>query len=178
MTGRFAMVVEDMFHITGRGTVFTGVVRSGRVRVGDRVAIRSPTAQLVDRVAGVERDRELLDEASPGEAVGLLFLNFAPHRLADGLERTEVGDLDGPEPSHRVRPPVASVAGEVAMEDPRALQGEPGHVGAACRLSDESLLLDLPAGVRVSWAPTPMRVGTPRSHSCRGGPSDPASGSP
>jgi translation elongation factor EF-Tu-like GTPase len=88
---RFEMVVEDMFHITGRGTVFTGVVRGGPVRVGDRVVIRSPAAQVFDRVRGVERERQILSEASPGEAVALLFTGFDPHRVADGLDRTPEG---------------------------------------------------------------------------------------
>jgi GTPase len=91
MAGRFEMVVEDMFHITGRGTVFTGVVRGGRVRVLDRVVIRSPAASIDGRVGGIERERELLGEAGPGEAVALLFLEFDPHRVADGLDRTPEG---------------------------------------------------------------------------------------
>jgi translation elongation factor EF-Tu-like GTPase len=91
MAGRFAMVVEDMFHITGRGTVFTGVVRAGPVGVGDRVVIRSPAAQLIARVAGIERNRELRDQAGPGESVALFFREFDPHRVADGLDRTERG---------------------------------------------------------------------------------------
>jgi translation elongation factor EF-Tu-like GTPase len=91
MAGGFEMAVEDMFHITGRGTVLTGVVHGARVRVGDRVVIRSPAAQVDGRVGGVERERQLLDEAGPGEAVALLFTGFDPHQVADGLDRTPEG---------------------------------------------------------------------------------------
>ncbi len=68
----FLMAVEDVFLITGRGTVATGRVERGRVRVGDTVEIVGikPTRETV--VTGVEMFRKLLDEAQAGDNIGTL----------------------------------------------------------------------------------------------------------
>jgi elongation factor Tu len=68
----FLMAVEDVFLITGRGTVATGRVERGRVKVGDTVEIVGikPTRETV--VTGVEMFRKLLDEAQAGDNVGAL----------------------------------------------------------------------------------------------------------
>jgi elongation factor Tu len=68
----FLMPVEDIFTISGRGTVATGRVERGKIRVGDEteiVGIR-PTVKRV--VTGVEMFRKLLDEGMAGDNVGLL----------------------------------------------------------------------------------------------------------
>ncbi len=77
----FLMPVEDVFSITGRGTVATGRVERGTVKVGDTaelVGIRE-TRQAV--ITGVEMFRKLLDQAEAGDNVGLLLR---------GLNRTDV----------------------------------------------------------------------------------------
>jgi elongation factor Tu len=77
----FLMPVEDVFSITGRGTVATGRIERGVVKVGDkveRVGIKD-TAETV--VTGVEMFRKLLDVAEAGDNVGLLLR---------GLEKTDV----------------------------------------------------------------------------------------
>jgi elongation factor Tu len=77
----FLMPVEDVFSITGRGTVATGRIERGVVKVGDkveRVGIRE-TADTV--VTGVEMFRKLLDVAEAGDNVGLLLR---------GLEKTDI----------------------------------------------------------------------------------------
>jgi elongation factor Tu len=68
----FLMAVEDVFLITGRGTVATGRVERGRVKVGDNVEIVGikPTKDTV--VTGVEMFRKLLDEAQAGDNIGVL----------------------------------------------------------------------------------------------------------
>ncbi len=68
----FLMAVEDVFSITGRGTVATGRVERGRVKVGDAVEIVGikPTRDTV--VTGVEMFRKLLDEAQAGDNIGVL----------------------------------------------------------------------------------------------------------
>ncbi len=68
----FLMAVEDIFLITGRGTVATGRVERGRVKVGDTVEIVGikPTRETV--VTGVEMFRKLLDEAQAGDNIGTL----------------------------------------------------------------------------------------------------------
>jgi elongation factor Tu len=68
----FLMAVEDVFLITGRGTVATGRVERGKVKVGDTVELVGikPTRETV--VTGVEMFRKLLDDAQAGDNIGAL----------------------------------------------------------------------------------------------------------
>src|SRR5689334_11040841 len=68
----FLMPVEDVFSISGRGTVATGRIERGQVKVGEEVEIVGirPTAKTV--ITGVEMFRKLLDEGRAGDNVGLL----------------------------------------------------------------------------------------------------------
>src|ERR1700723_139397 len=68
----FAMPIEDIFSISGRGTVVTGRVERGKVKVGEEIEIVGfrPTQKKV--VTGVEMFRKLLDEGLAGDNVGLL----------------------------------------------------------------------------------------------------------
>nr|BAL53598.1 elongation factor EF-Tu [uncultured Acidobacteriota bacterium] len=77
----FLMPIEDVFSISGRGTVVTGRIERGRVKVGDEVEVVGirPTFRTV--VTGVEMFRKVLDEGIAGDNVGLLLR---------GVERREV----------------------------------------------------------------------------------------
>jgi elongation factor Tu len=77
----FLMPVEDVFSIKGRGTVVTGRVEKGQIKVGDDVEVVGikPTAKTV--ITGVEMFRKQLNEGQAGDNVGL---------LVRGLERTDV----------------------------------------------------------------------------------------
>ena len=68
----FAMPIEDIFSISGRGTVVTGRIERGKVKVGEEIEIVGfrPTQKKV--VTGVEMFRKLLDEGIAGDNVGLL----------------------------------------------------------------------------------------------------------
>jgi elongation factor Tu len=68
----FLMAVEDVFTITGRGTVATGRVERGKVKVGDAVEVVGikPTRDTV--VTGVEMFRKMMDEAQAGDNIGVL----------------------------------------------------------------------------------------------------------
>ena len=68
----FQMPVEDVFTITGRGTVATGRVEQGRIKVGDEIELVGFGANKKTVVTGVEMFRKLLDEAQAGDNVGLL----------------------------------------------------------------------------------------------------------
>jgi elongation factor Tu len=68
----FLMPVEDVFSITGRGTVATGRIEAGRVKVGDEVQILGLGADKKSVVTGVEMFRKILDEGEAGDNVGLL----------------------------------------------------------------------------------------------------------
>ena len=71
---QFHMVVEDVFTITGRGTVVTGRVDSGEIHVGDYVNING-SRQV--QVAGVEMFRKTLDYAKAGDNCGLLLKDIS-----------------------------------------------------------------------------------------------------
>ena len=77
----FLMPVEDVFSITGRGTVATGRVERGTVKVGDSVELVGIRETRTCVVTGVEMFRKLLDQAEAGDNVGLLLR---------GLNRTDV----------------------------------------------------------------------------------------
>ena len=81
----FLMPVEDVFSITGRGTVGTGRMERGKVKVGDKVEIVGikDTAETV--VTGVEMFRKLLDEAKAGDNVGLLLRGMEKEDLERGM---------------------------------------------------------------------------------------------
>ncbi|MGX7328797.1 elongation factor Tu [Enterococcus bulliens] len=81
----FMMPVEDVFSITGRGTVATGRVERGQVRVGDVVdivGIADETAQTT--VTGVEMFRKLLDYAEAGDNIGALLRGVAREDIQRG----------------------------------------------------------------------------------------------
>ena len=68
----FLMPVEDVFSITGRGTVATGRIETGIVKVGDEVQIMGLGADMKSVVTGVEMFRKILDEGEAGDNVGIL----------------------------------------------------------------------------------------------------------
>jgi elongation factor Tu len=68
----FLMPVEDIFTISGRGTVATGKVERGRVKVGEEIEIVGMRPTMKRVVTGVEMFRKLLDEGQAGDNVGLL----------------------------------------------------------------------------------------------------------
>jgi elongation factor Tu len=77
----FLMPVEDVFTITGRGTVATGRVERGQVKVGENVEIVGIRETRKTVVTGVEMFRKILDEGRAGDNVGLLLR---------GVDRKEV----------------------------------------------------------------------------------------
>ena len=80
----FLMPVEDIFTISGRGTVATGRIERGKIRVGDEVEIVGlrPTVKRV--VTGVEMFKKILDEGIAGDNVGLLLRGTEKHEVERG----------------------------------------------------------------------------------------------
>ena len=70
--GAFLMPIEDVFSISGRGTVVTGRIERGRVKVGEEVEIVGIKATTKTTCTGVEMFRKLLDEGQAGDNVGVL----------------------------------------------------------------------------------------------------------
>ncbi len=90
----FMMPVEDVFSITGRGTVATGRVERGQVRVGDVVevvGIEEETAQTT--VTGVEMFRKLLDYAEAGDNIGALLRGVARDDIQRGQVLAKPGSI-------------------------------------------------------------------------------------
>ena len=85
-TGTFAMTVEDVFSITGRGTVVTGRVTSGVVRVGMTVHVAHEPEPVSTEVTAIEMFRKKTDVARAGDNVGLLLDGVAKDDVAPGDE--------------------------------------------------------------------------------------------
>jgi elongation factor Tu len=80
----FLMAVEDVFTITGRGTVATGRVERGKVKVGDSVEIVGIQETRTSVATGVEMFRKLLDEAIAGDNIGLLLRGIDREQVERG----------------------------------------------------------------------------------------------
>jgi len=89
----FLMPIEDVFSISGRGTVVTGRVERGKVRVGDEVEIVGirPTEKTV--VTGVEMFRKLLDEGVAGDNIGVLLRGIKRDEVERGQVLAEPGSI-------------------------------------------------------------------------------------
>ncbi len=82
----FHMVVEDVFSIRGRGTVVTGKVEAGSLKVGDEIVIRGRGADKTAVVTGIEMFRKVRDQASAGDMVGVLLKDVAREDVQRGDE--------------------------------------------------------------------------------------------
>jgi len=80
----FLMSVEDVFSITGRGTVATGRVERGKVKVGDAVEIVGLKDTIKSVATGLEMFRKLLDDAQAGDNVGMLLRGIEKNQVERG----------------------------------------------------------------------------------------------
>jgi elongation factor Tu len=87
----FLMPVEDVFSITGRGTVATGRIETGVVKVGDEVQILGLGEDKKSVVTGVEMFRKILDECEAGDNVGLLLRGIDKKEIRRGMVITHPG---------------------------------------------------------------------------------------
>ncbi len=89
----FLMSVEDVFTISGRGTVATGRVERGRVKVGEEVEIVGIRATQKTTVTGVEMFRKLLDEGVAGDNVGCLLRGIKREEIERGQVLAKPGSI-------------------------------------------------------------------------------------
>lgn len=89
----FLMPVEDVFSITGRGTVATGRIEAGVVKVGDEVEILGLGEDKKSVVTGVEMFRKLLDEGEAGDNVGLLLRGIDKNEIKRGMVLCKPGQI-------------------------------------------------------------------------------------
>jgi elongation factor Tu len=89
----FLMAVEDVFSITGRGTVATGRIERGKVKVGEEVEIVGIKDTRKCTVTGVEMFRKLLDEGMAGDNVGLLLRGIQKEDIERGMVLVKPGSI-------------------------------------------------------------------------------------
>ncbi|HVM44066.1 MAG TPA: elongation factor Tu [Gemmatimonadales bacterium] len=89
----FLMPVEDVFSITGRGTVATGRVDRGKVKVGEELEMVGLGAAKKTVVTGVEMFRKLLDEGQAGDNIGLLLRGVEKNEIERGMVLAKPGSI-------------------------------------------------------------------------------------
>jgi len=91
--GAFLMPVEDVFSISGRGTVVTGRIERGIVKVGDEIEIVGLKPTLKTTVTGVEMFRKLLDQGQAGDNVGVLLRGTKREEVERGQVLAKPGSI-------------------------------------------------------------------------------------
>jgi elongation factor Tu len=89
----FLMPIEDIFSISGRGTVVTGRVERGIVKVGDEVEIIGIRATTKTIVTGVEMFKKLLDQGQAGDNIGVLLRGTKHHEVERGQVLAKPGSI-------------------------------------------------------------------------------------
>jgi len=141
----FLMPIEDVFTITGRGTVVTGRIEQGTIHVGDKVelvGIKPETKSTV--VTGVEMFRKLMDEGQAGDNVGLLLRGIDRNEVERGMVVSTPGSIT----------PHTKFNGEVyVLTKEEGGRHTPFFTGYRpqfyFRTTDVTGALDLPAGVEM-----------------------------
>ncbi|MCM2317409.1 MAG: elongation factor Tu [Thermoanaerobaculia bacterium] len=89
----FLMPVEDVFSITGRGTVATGRIERGKIKTGEEIAIVGFGSDKKSVVTGVEMFRKLLDDGQAGDNVGLLLRGVDKKEIERGMVLAKPGSI-------------------------------------------------------------------------------------
>lgn len=89
----FLMPIEDVFSITGRGTVGTGRIERGACKVGDEVEVVGIHATKKTVITGIEMFRKLLDDGQAGDNVGLLLRGIEKNQLERGQVLAKPGSI-------------------------------------------------------------------------------------
>jgi len=89
----FLMPVEDVFSITGRGTVATGRIESGMVKVGEELSIVGMGSEAKTVCTGVEMFRKILDEGQAGDNAGLLLRGVDKEDISRGMVLAKPGTI-------------------------------------------------------------------------------------
>ena len=89
----FLMPVEDVFSITGRGTVATGRIETGRCKVGDEVQLLGLGEDKKSTITGVEMFRKILEEGEAGDNVGLLLRGVDKNEIKRGMVLCKPGQI-------------------------------------------------------------------------------------
>ena len=87
------MPVEDVFSITGRGTVGTGRIESGKIKVGDEVELIGMGSDMTTTITGVEMFQKTLNEGEAGDNAGLLMRGIEKDDLERGMVAAAKGSI-------------------------------------------------------------------------------------
>jgi elongation factor Tu len=140
----FLMPVEDVFSITGRGTVGTGRIERGIVKVNEEVEIVGFGLQKKTIVTGIEMFRKLLDEGQAGDNVGLLLRGVDKEELERGMVLAKPGSIT---PHHKFK------AQAYVLTKDEGGRHTPFFTGYRpqfyFRTTDVTGVLNLPAGVEM-----------------------------
>lgn len=83
-SGSSQLIINDIFTITNRGTVVTGVVGEGSFSVGDTVEIESSQGIIVAEITGIEQFRSHVKTATKGDYIGMLLNNISREQVQKG----------------------------------------------------------------------------------------------
>jgi elongation factor Tu len=89
----FLMPVEDVFSITGRGTVGTGRIESGKIKIGDEVELIGMGSDMTTTITGVEMFQKTLNEGEAGDNAGLLMRGIEKDDLKRGMVAAAKGSI-------------------------------------------------------------------------------------
>ena len=89
----FLMPVEDVFSITGRGTVATGRIESGVIKVGEEMDVVGMGSDMKTTCTGVEMFRKLLDQGEAGDNAGLLLRGIEKEQIKRGMVLAKPGSI-------------------------------------------------------------------------------------
>src|SRR3546814_3044744 len=98
------MPVEDVFSISGRGTVVTGRIERGVVKVGEEIEIVGIHDTLKTTCTGVEMFRKLLDQGQAGDNVGILLRGTKSDEVERGQVLAKTGSIKTPTDRKSTRP--------------------------------------------------------------------------
>ena len=140
----FLMPVEDVFSITGRGTVATGRIERGKIKVGEEIALVGFNSDKKSVVTGVEMFRKLLDDGQAGDNVGLLLRGVDKKDIERGMVLAKPGSI----------PPHTKCEAEVYVltkdEGGRHTPFFKGYrTQSYCRTADVTGSIELPAGTEM-----------------------------
>ncbi len=140
----FLMPVEDVFSITGRGTVGTGRIEKGIIKVGEEVEIVGFGLHKKTTCTGVEMFRKLLDEGRAGDNVGLLLRGVDKNELERGMVIAKPGSIT---PHHKFNAQVYVLKKEEGGRHTPFFSGYRPQF--YFRTTDVTGILNLPEGVEM-----------------------------
>src|SRR2546430_5563623 len=154
----FLMPIEDIFSISGRGTVVTGRIERGKVKVGEEVEIVGFRETRKTVVTGVEMFKKQLDEGMAGDNAGLLLRGIGKEEVERGMVLAKPGSIT---PHTKFKGEVYILTKEEGGRHTPFFKGNRPQV--YLRTTDVTGVAELPAGTEMGMAGGNVEVGSWRS---------------